>query len=190
VPCSDRFPRCSLGLLTTRSRGVSAGGSLACGSVPVNRMNRDEFYAKLAPLWRLTFRRLASEAQLALQAEDTGPGEAATELMIELACDAVDSEYFHSEDPLEAARFVVSGSRSSRAGRRRSSSAGSRNSAGPAVTGRSAQHEITWIQFADVYLTALDGVAPARPPRLVIGSRHDDSWRGLGRCSGVPAWPT
>jgi hypothetical protein len=58
--------------------------------------------------WRVTFRRLATDAHSALHAADTGPGEAAMEQLIELACDAVDGGYFHSEDPLEAARFVVS----------------------------------------------------------------------------------
>ncbi len=51
--------------------------------------NRDEFFAKLAPLdaeQRVTFRRLATEAQSALHATDSGPAEEAMELMIDLAC--------------------------------------------------------------------------------------------------------
>jgi hypothetical protein len=56
--------------------------------------------------WRVTFRQLAADAQLALHAEDTAPGEQAMELMIDLARDAEGS--FRSEDPLEAARFVLS----------------------------------------------------------------------------------
>ena len=49
--------------------------------------NRDEFFAKLAPLdaeQRVTFRRLATEAQSALHATDSGPAEEAKELMIDL----------------------------------------------------------------------------------------------------------
>jgi hypothetical protein len=58
--------------------------------------------------WRLTFRSLATQAQSALHAADTGPAEQAMELLIDLACEMGDAEYFHSEDPVEAARFVVS----------------------------------------------------------------------------------
>ena len=71
--------------------------------------NRDEFFAKLAPLdaeQRVTFRRLATEAQSALHATDSGPAEEAMELMIDLACHA--DGCFRSDDPLEAAKFVVS----------------------------------------------------------------------------------
>ncbi|HEY5986054.1 MAG TPA: hypothetical protein VIV12_06655 [Streptosporangiaceae bacterium] len=58
--------------------------------------------------WRVTFRRLAAEAQTALRAEDAGPAEEALALMIDLACEMGDRTYFRSEDPVEAARFVVS----------------------------------------------------------------------------------
>lgn len=71
--------------------------------------NRDEFFAKLAPLdaeQRVTFRGLATEAQSALYATDSGPAEEAMELMIDLACHA--DGCFRSDDPLEAAKFVVS----------------------------------------------------------------------------------
>ncbi|MGH3165098.1 MAG: hypothetical protein ACRDN0_04275, partial [Trebonia sp.] len=69
----------------------------------------DEFFAKLAPLdaeQRVTFRRLAAEAQSALHAIDNGPAEEAMELTIDLACHA--DGCFRSDDPLEAAKFVVS----------------------------------------------------------------------------------
>jgi hypothetical protein len=58
--------------------------------------------------WRVTFRRLAVDAQSALRAEDSGPAEEAVALIIDLACEMKDSGYFRSEDPVEAARFVVS----------------------------------------------------------------------------------
>jgi hypothetical protein len=58
--------------------------------------------------WRLTFRSLATQAQSALHAAETGPAEQAMELLIDLACEMHGSDYFHSDDPVEAARFVVS----------------------------------------------------------------------------------
>jgi hypothetical protein len=58
--------------------------------------------------WRLTFRTLATQAQSALHAADTGPAEQAVAQLIDLACAMHGSDYFHSDDPVEAARFVVS----------------------------------------------------------------------------------
>lgn len=58
--------------------------------------------------WRVTFRRLANNAQAALAVEDPGRGIAALELLIDLACETRGYDYFRSEDPMEAARFVVS----------------------------------------------------------------------------------
>ena len=58
--------------------------------------------------WRVTFRQLATNAQSALRAEGTGPAEEALALIIDLACEMKDCQYFRSEDPVEAARFVVS----------------------------------------------------------------------------------
>ena len=58
--------------------------------------------------WRVTFRRLAGEAQKALAVEDPAAGITAMELLIDLACDTRHYEYFRSDDPMEAARFVVS----------------------------------------------------------------------------------
>jgi hypothetical protein len=58
--------------------------------------------------WRLTFRRLAADADAARRAPDSAPAEEALTLIIDLACEMKDSGYFRSEDPVEAARFVVS----------------------------------------------------------------------------------
>ena len=58
--------------------------------------------------WRHTFRRLAREAQEALRSEDVEPAAEALAAMIDLACDAQLWDFFRSEDPVEAARFVVS----------------------------------------------------------------------------------
>jgi hypothetical protein len=58
--------------------------------------------------WRLTFRRLAGDALAALQAGDPGPAQQAVAEMVGLACDMKSYDYFHSDDPVEAAKFVVS----------------------------------------------------------------------------------
>jgi len=58
--------------------------------------------------WRLTFRRLAADADAALRAPDSASAEEALTLIVDLACEMKDSGYFRSEDPVEAARFVVS----------------------------------------------------------------------------------
>jgi hypothetical protein len=58
--------------------------------------------------WRFTFRRLADDAQRALADVDVGTAAAAFEQLIDLACDTYHFEYFRSEEPLVAARFVVS----------------------------------------------------------------------------------
>jgi hypothetical protein len=58
--------------------------------------------------WRLTFRRLAADALAALRHEDSGPAEEAVALMIDLARETKRFDYFRSEDPMEAAQFVVS----------------------------------------------------------------------------------
>ena len=58
--------------------------------------------------WRVTFRRLAADAEAALRAAEPAPAEEALALIIDLACEMKGYQYFHSEDPVEAARFVVS----------------------------------------------------------------------------------
>ena len=58
--------------------------------------------------WRVTFRQLAANALSALRARDAGPAQEAVALIIDLACETRRYHYFHSEDPMEAARFVVS----------------------------------------------------------------------------------
>src|SRR6266508_3940265 len=99
--------------------------------------------------WRSTFKRLVSDAQDGLRGQDATAAATALERLIDLACQTRDYEYFHSEDPMEAAGFVVSdavallwprctpttGSPGSRNARHRSSSAGSPATAGPAAAG-------------------------------------------------------
>jgi len=79
---------------------LARDGAYMYGDRRVSRTERSK--------WRLTFRSLAAQAQSALHASDTGSGEQAIEQLIDLACEIRGVDYFHSEDPLEAARFVVS----------------------------------------------------------------------------------
>jgi hypothetical protein len=79
---------------------LARDGAYMYGDRRVSRTERSK--------WRLTFRGLATQAQSALHAADTGPAEQAIEQLIGLACEMRGVDYFHSEDPVEAARFVVS----------------------------------------------------------------------------------
>jgi hypothetical protein len=58
--------------------------------------------------WRHTFRRLAADAQAALAANDPSPAQQAVAKIVDLAGDMRRYDYFHSDDPVEAAKFVVS----------------------------------------------------------------------------------
>jgi hypothetical protein len=58
--------------------------------------------------WRLTFKRLVSDAEDGLRGQDATAAATALEQLIDLACETRDYEYFHSEDPMAAAGFVVS----------------------------------------------------------------------------------
>jgi hypothetical protein len=165
---------------------LARSGAYIAGDRRVSRTERTK--------WRVTFRQLATDAQLALHAEDTTPGERAMELMIDLARDAEGS--FRSEDPLEAAKFVLSHSVSAlwqtvlaEHGFARfaecaapqlirwESAYGWSNGTG---AGRVAEREIAladvlepmlttpdmWTGFADAYLAELDRIAPAGPPLI------------------------
>lgn len=57
--------------------------------------------------WRFTFQRLARESG-ALLAVDVDAGMSALEQMVDLACETKSYDYFHSDDPMEAAGFIVS----------------------------------------------------------------------------------
>jgi hypothetical protein len=58
--------------------------------------------------WRHTFRRLAAGALAALTASDPVPAQQAVAKIVDLACDMKRYDYFHSDDPVEAGKFVVS----------------------------------------------------------------------------------
>src|SRR5215472_15300639 len=79
---------------------LAKGGAYMAGDRRVHHTERSK--------WRLTFRRLAGDALAALQADDPGPARQAVAEMVDLACDMKSYDYFHSDDPVEAAKFVVS----------------------------------------------------------------------------------
>jgi hypothetical protein len=79
---------------------LAKDGAYMAGDRRVHRTERSK--------WRLTFRRLADGALAALQADDPGPAQQAVAEMVDLACDMKRYDYFHSDDPVEAAKFVVS----------------------------------------------------------------------------------
>jgi hypothetical protein len=58
--------------------------------------------------WRYTFRRLAGDALAALMADDPAPAQQAVAKIVDLAREMKSYDYFHSDDPVEAAKFVVS----------------------------------------------------------------------------------
>jgi len=58
--------------------------------------------------WRHTFRGLVADALAALEADDPAPAQRAVGKIVDLACDLRRYDYFHSDDPVEAAKFVVS----------------------------------------------------------------------------------
>jgi len=58
--------------------------------------------------WRSTFKYHATDAVAALGGKDIESASAALVLLIDLACDMSGYHYFRSDDPVEAARFVVS----------------------------------------------------------------------------------
>jgi hypothetical protein len=79
---------------------LAKDGAYMAGDRRVHRTERSK--------WRLTFRRLAGDALAALHAEDPGPAQQAVAEMVDLACDMKSYDCFHSDDPVEAAKFVVS----------------------------------------------------------------------------------
>ena len=92
-------PDTVLGEVTTFVK-LAKDGAYMAGDRRVHHTERSK--------WRLTFRRLVGDALAALQADDAGPAQQAVAEMVDLACDMKSYDYFHSDDPVEAAKFVVS----------------------------------------------------------------------------------
>lgn len=138
--------------------------------------------------WRHTFRGHATKTLEALGGEDVESAARAVALLIDLACETQAYDYFRSEDPMEAARFVVSDAAAAlwSAIRHRHGFAGfSERAAGQLLRWESrggwtrrgdgwvSQRETAlahvvagmlpaadaWGQFTDQYLRALDGAA-------------------------------
>lgn len=153
--------------------------------------------------WRFTFQRLAAEARDSLRHDDIDSAAAAVEQLIDLAQEMKDHDYFRSEDPIEAARFVVSDVVSAlwAALRDRHGFEGFAERAAPQLVrwesrygwtrggwGRTAEKEVplatvlppmlpipdTWVTFADHYLLALDRVRTTNSqPQRVTRSTSD-----------------
>src|SRR5437867_3083022 len=58
--------------------------------------------------WRFTFRQLLADARTALLTDDGTAGATALEALLDLAREVRDVDYFRSDDPIEAAKIVVS----------------------------------------------------------------------------------
>jgi hypothetical protein len=84
----------------TKFVDLARDGAYMGGDRRVHRTERSK--------WRHTFRRLADSALAALSGSDPAPAQQAVTKIIGLACSMKGSDYFHSEDPVEAAKFVVS----------------------------------------------------------------------------------
>jgi hypothetical protein len=154
--------------------------------------------------WRFTFQRLVTDAQDGLRAQDAGAAATAVEQLIDLACEMRDYDYFHSEDPLEAARFVVSDAAALLWGKLQAQHgfAGFAERAAPQLIrwesrygwtrsgcGRVSEKETSlasvlaqmlrapdmWVGFADRYLDALDRLARDEV------ARPNHAWRPTGQ---------
>lgn len=79
---------------------LARGGSYLAGDRRVSSKERTQ--------WRLTFQRFAKAAARALTDGDVDPAASAMATLIDLACELRSVDYFRSDDPVEAARFVVS----------------------------------------------------------------------------------
>jgi hypothetical protein len=150
--------------------------------------------------WRSTFKRLLADTRAALRAQDLTAGAAALEALIDLACEMRDYDYFHSTDPVEAARLVVSDEVALLWGRIRDHAGFPAFAEGTAAHlirwesrfgwtrtgfGQISQREVSlasvlagmlsvpdaWRTFADCYLAALDRVAAGS------AARPGRSWR-------------
>jgi hypothetical protein len=79
--------------------GLARAGAYMAGDRRVSPKERSR--------WRFTFQRLARESRDLLTV-DADAGMSAVEQLVDLACETKGYDYFHSDDPMEAAGFVVS----------------------------------------------------------------------------------
>ncbi|MDN5861527.1 MAG: hypothetical protein L0H84_23235, partial [Pseudonocardia sp.] len=166
--------------------------------------------------WRLTFRQLATDAKGALVDPDIKAGAEALEQLVDLACETRHFEYFHTEDPMEAAKFVVSDAVALLWQRLRDAYgfAGFAERAAPQLFRWESRYGWTrsgwgtisekesslagvvstmlvapdmWLTFADSYLAALDQSSTGRVARVRDPWRDDDFSRGR-RTGDLAAW--
>lgn len=158
--------------------------------------------------WRVTFKRLANDAEAALAVEDPGAGIDALQLIIDLACETRTYDYFRSDDPMEAARFVVSDAVEqlwdrlrhsggfdkfaaraatqlvrweSRYGWTRSGwgSIAQKEASLASVLARTLKAPDTWVSFADHYLDALGHASGLRDFQRDQRTGDLAEWHGL-----------
>lgn len=84
----------------TKFVGLARAGSYLAGDRRVSPKERTR--------WRHTFKGLATDTLAALGGEDVESAVTAIAALIDLACEMRDFDYVRSDDPVEAARFVVS----------------------------------------------------------------------------------
>jgi hypothetical protein len=163
---------------------LARSGAYMAGDRRVSRTERSR--------WRFTFRRHLAEARQVLLATHGDPDPAALIAILDFASDLSDYDYFHTEDPVEAAGLVFSDEVALVWGRvlRRSGFGEFAKTAAPQFIrwesrygwtrsgyGRVSQKESrltdvletmltvpdTWVTFMDCYLTALDEAVPVSP---------------------------
>ncbi len=166
--------------------------------------------------WRFTFQRLVKETELALGDDDIDAGTEAMALLLDLVQEMRDYDYFRSEDPIEAARIVVSDEASllwSRVLNRLGFAEFARSAAPQLVRweseygwtrtgfGRVSEMETPlatvlegllavpdhWDAFTDRYLEALDEVATYRASESRSGRHQSDGGRDR-RTSNLAQW--
>ncbi len=167
--------------------------------------------------WRFTFQQLRKDAERALAAADIADGAAAMEQLIQLACDTGHHEYFRSEDPVEAARFVVSDAVALLWTRVRDQLgfAAFADRAAPQLArweaqygwtrtglGQVSEREVSlasilggmlrapdaWVRFADGYLQALDEIARRDQAGSGRSARSSDGHRLQRRSADLAEW--
>ena len=84
----------------TEFAALARSGAYLAGDRRVSRQERTR--------WRTTFRALAQDSISALSGDDVHTAVRAVRVLVDLACETKEYDYFRSEDPMEAARFVVS----------------------------------------------------------------------------------
>ncbi|HUP63530.1 MAG TPA: hypothetical protein VNA69_24300 [Thermoanaerobaculia bacterium] len=165
--------------------------------------------------WRFTFQRLAADAQACLMTEDPRTASAAMEELIDFVCELHDYDYFHTEDAVEAARFVVSDAAvmlwrriyehdgfpafasvaASQLIRWESAHGWTRGfgrvaeaetSLASAIAGMLRNHD-AWVAFADRYLEALDKAAGGDEPDREHSFRRPKHVRE-DRAANLSAW--